>query len=232
MFNGKNKAITFSFDDGNFDDIRLVELLKKYGLKATMNLNSGSISYAHSWEFCNKAQIHHINYFDHPNLYDGFEIAAHTYTHPDLTTLDKVTVFNEWKLDIKILEYLYNCKIEGAALPFGRWNQDTYDCLKELGILYCRTTRITHKFDLPNDLMLDPTCKFIDKDMMLLAEEFLSLPNDKPSLFYIYGHSYELAREESWEKFEEFCKFISFRDDICYDTNINIVKSIISQKKK
>lgn len=41
MFQGKNKAITFSYDDGAVQDIRLIELLNRYGLKATFNLNSG-----------------------------------------------------------------------------------------------------------------------------------------------------------------------------------------------
>ena len=40
MFNGKMKAVTFSYDDGVTQDIRLIELLNKYNLKATFNLNS------------------------------------------------------------------------------------------------------------------------------------------------------------------------------------------------
>ena len=40
MWNGKKKAITFSFDDGVTQDRRLVEIFNKYGLKATFNLNS------------------------------------------------------------------------------------------------------------------------------------------------------------------------------------------------
>ena len=39
-FNGKNKAVTFSFDDGLTQDIRLLEILNKYDLKCTFNLNS------------------------------------------------------------------------------------------------------------------------------------------------------------------------------------------------
>jgi peptidoglycan/xylan/chitin deacetylase (PgdA/CDA1 family) len=39
MWNGKKKAITFSFDDGVLQDIRTIEILDKYGLKATFNLN-------------------------------------------------------------------------------------------------------------------------------------------------------------------------------------------------
>ena len=41
MFHGKLKAVTFSYDDGVSQDVRLIALLDKYGLKATFNLNSG-----------------------------------------------------------------------------------------------------------------------------------------------------------------------------------------------
>ena len=40
MFNGKKKALTFSYDDGVTQDIRLIEIFNKYNLKATFNLNS------------------------------------------------------------------------------------------------------------------------------------------------------------------------------------------------
>ena len=38
---GLAKALTFSYDDGVEQDIRLVEILDKYGMKGTFNLNSG-----------------------------------------------------------------------------------------------------------------------------------------------------------------------------------------------
>ena len=37
----KKKAITFSYDDGDTQDIRMIEIFNKYGLKGTFNLNSG-----------------------------------------------------------------------------------------------------------------------------------------------------------------------------------------------
>ena len=40
-WNGKKKAFTLSFDDGIMQDARAIEILDKYGLKATFNLNSG-----------------------------------------------------------------------------------------------------------------------------------------------------------------------------------------------
>ena len=41
MFQGKKKAVTFSYDDGVEQDIRLIRLFDKYELKCTFNLNSG-----------------------------------------------------------------------------------------------------------------------------------------------------------------------------------------------
>ena len=41
MYNGKMKALTFSYDDGVTQDIRFIEILNKYNLKCTFNINSG-----------------------------------------------------------------------------------------------------------------------------------------------------------------------------------------------
>ena len=38
---GKSKALTLSYDDGVVQDIRLIEILNKYGIKATFNINTG-----------------------------------------------------------------------------------------------------------------------------------------------------------------------------------------------
>jgi hypothetical protein len=36
---GKAKAVTFSYDDGVIQDIRLAEIFDKYNMKATFNFN-------------------------------------------------------------------------------------------------------------------------------------------------------------------------------------------------
>ncbi len=40
MFHGKMKAVTFSYDDGVTQDIRLIKLFDKYNLRCTYNINS------------------------------------------------------------------------------------------------------------------------------------------------------------------------------------------------
>ena len=42
MFGGKVKALTFSFDDAVRQDVKMIEILNKYG-KGTFNLNSGRL---------------------------------------------------------------------------------------------------------------------------------------------------------------------------------------------
>ena len=38
---GKSKVLTLSYDDGPVQDIRLIQIFDRYGIKATFNLNSG-----------------------------------------------------------------------------------------------------------------------------------------------------------------------------------------------
>ena len=47
--NGKKKAFNVTYDDGVLQDIRFVELLNKYGLKGTFNLNSGLMEREFEW---------------------------------------------------------------------------------------------------------------------------------------------------------------------------------------
>ena len=42
-------------------------------------------------------------------------------------------------------------------------------------------------------------------------------------MMYVWGHSYEFDRDDSWGLIEEFCEYIGGRDDIWYATNIEIV---------
>ena len=40
---GKNRAMTFSYDDGVVQDRRLVELFNRYHVKGTFNLNTATL---------------------------------------------------------------------------------------------------------------------------------------------------------------------------------------------
>ena len=41
---GKKKALTFSYDDGQIHDRKLVDILNRHGMKGTFHLNSGKLA--------------------------------------------------------------------------------------------------------------------------------------------------------------------------------------------
>ncbi len=84
----RTKALTFSYDDGTLQDRRLAALFRKYGLKATFNLNSGAFDEvqhgSHGGFSVNFSRVHAGEVRD---LYASFEVASHTLTHPILTDI-------------------------------------------------------------------------------------------------------------------------------------------------
>ena len=96
MFHGKCKAVTFSYDDGVSQDVRLIALLDKYGLKATFNLNSGMFGACCNLTVKGETVTHNLlSAEEAKKLYVGHEVAVHTLTHPNLTTLPDQEVIRQ-----------------------------------------------------------------------------------------------------------------------------------------
>ena len=81
--------VTQSWDDGVHDDVRLIELLRKYRAKATFNLISGAhrAERFSSWKYQDTKPVYHLALAELVELYRGFEVASHTVTHPHLEQL-------------------------------------------------------------------------------------------------------------------------------------------------
>ena len=88
---GKSKAVNFSYDDGVTQDVRFVDLLNRYGMKGTFNLNSKLLQDGFTWEHpCGKT-IARLPKEEIVSLYDGHEISSHTATHPMMETISVST---------------------------------------------------------------------------------------------------------------------------------------------
>ncbi|MDP4134006.1 MAG: polysaccharide deacetylase family protein [Bacillota bacterium] len=224
MFNGKMKAVTFSYDDGVTADRKLVKILNKYGLKCTFNLNSEVRPMVHKREDGKTTERFDIT--ENADLYKGHEIAVHTCTHPHLNDYDYDRQYQEIARDKENLSRIFKQDIVGMALPYGlsSCNDITVKAMKDAGMAYSRGTAATHSFDIQKDLLpFNPTCHHKDPLLMELSEKFVNMKADKPQIFYIWGHSYEFDLDENWDKFIEFCEFISGKDDIFYGTNKEVL---------
>ncbi|MBO5280170.1 MAG: polysaccharide deacetylase family protein [Clostridia bacterium] len=231
MWNGKMTALTFSFDDAVLQDIRFIEILNKYDLKGTFNLNSGRFGRdKDTLNIGGKIVNHHkVNAADVRSIYEGHEIAAHTIDHPRLPGIaDDAEIIRQVEEDRLRLSELAGYEVVGFAYPCGGVNNDdrVAKLIKEkTGIKYCRTITSNYSFDIQENLYrFNPSVYHMEFERMLeLGEKFLKLESDKQQLFYIWGHSYEFDYVESWEKFEEFLKMMSGHDDIFYGTNKEVL---------
>ncbi len=220
---GKTKALTFSYDDGEKNDIRLCQLFNKYGLKSTFNLNSGFMAEEPN-EKSSKVALSQI-----PEVYEGHEVAVHTANHPFLEKMTTSEIAVEIFDDKRTLEKYTGYVVRGMAYPFGTYNDDVIRIAKDLGIKYSRGVHSHHGFALPTKwLEMPATCHQADEKAFDIAKTFVeqnAIADWRSThgwLFYIWGHSYEYRTEEDWARMEKLCAYLSNRDDVWYATNIEI----------
>lgn len=229
---GKLKAVTFSYDDGCRDDIRLSATFNKYGLKGTFNLNS-------AWLGKSKTDWHLMADEIKENIIDaGHEIATHGAEHRangNLRPIDGIQDVLNCRLG---LEKTFDTIVRGLAYPDsgiralnnGATLEKIEQYLKELDIVYARTLgEINDSFNLPqNWYQWMPTAHHDNAETMDLIDKFVALGEQsyaarrEPRLFYLWGHSYEFSEKNNWERIEEICEKISGKDDIWYATNFEI----------
>ena len=100
---GKSKVLTLSYDDGVVQDIRLIHILDKYGIRGTFNINTGMYL---------PEDAQRERYYGRMKLSEALalykdshhEVAVHSLTHPFLDTLKKPQVLMEILEDRKNIE--------------------------------------------------------------------------------------------------------------------------------
>lgn len=218
---GRSKALTLSYDDGIFEDIRLIDIMSRHGLKGTFNVNSAPAKQA-------TGHRERLTWDQMCALYpaSGNEVALHAWTHPHLEEMTAPQITYDVIRNRAELEQHFGKIIRGMAYPFGTYNDEVVNCLRACGIAYSRTVRSTGGFDLPTDwLRLPATCHHNDPHLMELADRFLTMGRrmqDPCLLFYLWGHSYEFTINDNWDRIEKFAEKMGGRDDIWYATNIEI----------
>ena len=224
------KGLTFSYDDGVTQDIRLAELFHKYGMKATFNLNSELLG-TNNQLIREGVTVSHNKVMpqDVKHIYAGHEVAGHTLTHPRLPKQTDREVVRQVEEDRQRLSELCGYEVRGFAYPGGGVNYDSRvsDLIRcHTGVKYCRTIISNHSFDLQDDLYeFKPTVHHHGEwdKLFELGERFLNLQTERPTIFYVWGHAYEFDIHNTWDRFEEFLKMMSGKSDITYGTNSELL---------
>ena len=231
---GKLKVLTLSYDDGVVQDIRLIEILDKYGLKGTFNINSGIYMPEDATD--REKYYGRLKLSEAKKLYtdSGHEVAVHAFNHPFLEKLDTVEIIHQIIEDRKSIEMNYGKIARGMAYPYGTYSDEVIDVLKKCHIAYARTVKATLKFDLPeNWLTLHPTCHHNQKNLEELITNFIETPNryDNPEMFYLWGHSYEFDNANNWDVIEKFAEYAGGHEHVWYATNIEIYDYVKAYEK-
>lgn len=230
---GKTKALTLSYDDGIRADIKLSDIITKFGLKCTFNINTNCFG---KTENKNKLQPKEIKEY---MLDRGHEVAVHGECHIAPGNAAPVRAIAD-VLNCRVtLENEFGAIIRGMAYPDSGIrrleNDNNYEnirsYLKNLGIVYSRTLGgDNNSFLMPTDwYQWMPTAHHNNSNLLKWAEEFVSLDvkeqfitRQHPRLFYLWGHSYEFDNNDNWDIIERFAEAVAGKDDIWYATNIEI----------
>jgi len=143
---GKHKVVTFSYDDNQIFDRKLIEMFNKYGVKGTFHLNAGTIN-------TDNEDDAFIDWEEVESLYKGHEVACHGFTHPFTSQIPKDQMAAQYWEERKLLEAKVKYPVRGMSYPYGDITQQFIDIATAIGIEYSRTVGSTGYFNLPSDYM-------------------------------------------------------------------------------
>ena len=199
------KYFLLSFDDGTIYDRRFVELLNRYRMKGTFNLNSGLEDFV--WYYEDRFPVRRQILSEVGDLYRGHEIASHSLHHNWLNTLTPPQISREIGEDCAALKEHFHLEEIGFGVPFTACGEREIRIIRKL-TRYIRLSEFAESFELPQDPYHIPIHGlYNDADIREKIAAFAeSDPED--SLFVMAGHSYELEVLDHWDYIEKLLQYI------------------------
>jgi peptidoglycan/xylan/chitin deacetylase (PgdA/CDA1 family) len=130
-----------TFDDGmrNNHEVAL-PILSEYSIKATVYATIGFIDQTSPWigpggdgAMMTRGQLRDL-------VAAGWELGAHTMTHPDLSTLDYDACLREITDSRVALEEIGGAPVQTFAYPFGRYGPEAMAAARDSGLIAAVTT--------------------------------------------------------------------------------------------
>ena len=202
------KIFLLSFDDGTLWDKRFVELLNRYNIPCSFNLNSGLEDFV--WEFDGKP-VRRQKLADTVQQYQGHEVASHTLHHPWLNTLSPPQLRGEVQKDAEAIKAIFGLEEIGFGVPFTACGEREINIIRKF-VRYIRLSEFADRFDLPKDEYHIPihalyNAPDIRERIAAFAESDLPV-----SLFVMAGHTYEMEMLDHWQYIEDLLQYIKSFD--------------------
>ncbi|MBU2159107.1 polysaccharide deacetylase family protein [Patescibacteria group bacterium] len=218
-------TFTTSWDDGDKNDLRIADLLDRYGMRGTF--------------YIAKSQKNRLSEEDILALSKQQEIGAHTLTHADLPLLTKEEKIHEIQGSKEWLESVTGNSVHFFCYPYGRVDEETREVVATLGFKAARSsvktlgTKPTDPYMLPVTTMTyrapyTPITKMLliagvtpasNSGWEVLVREKLEKVAADEGYFHLWGHSWEIEKLKLWSSLEMFLKEVSLRKDVLYVSN-------------
>lgn len=228
---GKTKAFNITYDDGVEQDVAVVQMLNRYGIKGTFNLNSELMRTGFSWQHPTGATITRLRPEAVGNLYDGHEIASHTLTHPYMRELSDEELLHQLRDDKVALEEMFGREVAGFAVPFHYYDQRIAQCAEVCGFEYSRLSDVSLSYVPCSDWYFWTTGVYhVMPELRSYVRGFLETDHEL-AVCQIVGHSYDLYTENLWSDIESICAAVSRRDEIWKCTNLELVRYLKAMQR-
>ena len=221
---GKDRAFNITYDDGVTQDLRFVELMNRYGLKGTFNLNSALMVDGFSWIHPNGMEVKRLDADTARWLYRGHEVASHTCTHPYMHDLHGDGLRHQLMDDKQALEAMLGVEVKGFAVPFDYYSREIAECAMDCGFEYARMSEFSHSYAPCRDWYFWKTGFYhIEPGLENFVDGFLETDAEL-AVCQIVGHSYDLDAENLWGTLERILCRVSSDRRIWSCTNLELVR--------
>lgn len=133
------KPFILTFDDGYENNhYNMLPLTKAYGFKGVIFLLGDFACTSNTWDKNENPEDNKLMNTSQKNdfLEAGWEIGAHTNSHPNLLNLSNSEALNEISSSKKSLEEAFNTKVISFAYPFGNYNSEIKSLVEKSGFKY------------------------------------------------------------------------------------------------
>lgn len=194
-----------SWDDGNFNDLRIADLLTQYRLPGMFYI---PIDYP---------QYHNLTQNEVRTIAKRFDIGAHTIDHYSLREISSDLARSEINGCKQMLETIIGREVSSFCYPRGRYNDLVKTMVREAGFTEARTTKVLSTafaydaYEKPTTIHVYPRKEYWGKPIVQIAYEKINEVAKNGGRFHLWGHSWEINQLGLWRDLELIFDYMHHR---------------------